>query len=79
MVRTQVQLSEEQLSALQKRAAQRHMSVAALVREAVDLALRSEERNQRLELALAVTGRFRSGHADISEEHDRYLDQGYRS
>ncbi len=81
MIRTQIQLSEAQMRALRRLAAARERSLAELVREGVDLLLRSsggvdpEERKNR---ALAAAGRFRSGTADLSSEHDRYLAEAYK-
>jgi hypothetical protein len=61
-------------------AAKYDISMAELIRRAVDNwlqqagAINPEERKQR---ALAVVGRFHSGHADISTEHDRYLAEAF--
>lgn len=82
MVRTQVQLTEEQARGLRQLAAERGVSVAELVREAVDLLVRSgtavlpAERQRR---ALQAVGRFASGLKDVSARHDEYLEETYRS
>lgn len=76
MVRTQVQLTEEQSMAIKKIAISRHLSVAELIRQAVDAMIKSsaiidtEERRKR---AIDIAGRFSSGKHDISREHDKYL------
>ncbi|MBI4826736.1 MAG: ribbon-helix-helix protein, CopG family [Nitrospirae bacterium] len=76
MVRTQIQLTEEQVKGLKKIAASRHLSVAELIRRSVDAILKtnavvdSEERYKR---AMETAGRFRSGKSDISGKHDKYL------
>ena len=81
MVRTQVQLNETQMRTLKRLATDRGVSVAALIRQSVDLLVRSaglvddEEQRRR---ALAVVGRFHSGRGDLSTEHDRYLQEAYR-
>jgi hypothetical protein len=78
MVRTQVQLTEEQAAALKAIAAERGSSVAALVRESVDAfitntgAITPEERKRR---ALSIVGRYNSGISDLATEHDRYLNE----
>ncbi len=78
--RTQVQLTQEQMRALREIGAQRGLPVAELVREAVEgWLLRErwiswEEQKAR---ALAVTGRFSSGSADASGEHDAYLGEAF--
>ena len=81
MVRTQVQLTEEQLQALRHRAARQNVSIAELVRRAVEAFVRSdlgpthEDRRRR---ALQVAGRFRSGTRDVAKRHDKYLAEAYR-
>jgi predicted phage gp36 major capsid-like protein len=81
MVRTQVQLTEEQMRMLKRLAAERGVSVAELVRQSVDLFARSagavDDQEQRRR-ALAIAGRFRSGRKDSAAEHDRYLHEAYR-
>ena len=82
MLRTQVQLTEEQASELRSLAAERSTSVADLVRQAVDRLLRDSPLvswAERRERALTVAGRFRSGHQDLAEEHDRHLADVYSS
>lgn len=80
MVRTQIQLSERQAAVLKKLAAAHHVSMAELIRRAVDTMVRSgatvdsEEKRKR---ALAVVGRFSSGKRDISKEHDKYLSEAF--
>ncbi|MGI8659767.1 MAG: ribbon-helix-helix domain-containing protein [Thermoleophilaceae bacterium] len=78
MVRTIVQLTEEQATALKVRSRARRVSVAALVREAVDGALlrADEEREQRVRRASAVAGSGRSGLGDLAERHDAHLANG---
>lgn len=76
MIRTQIQLTEKQAKNLKRIAASRHLSVAELIRQAVDNMIKSavlvdiEERRRR---ALAAAGRFSSGLQDLSTEHDKYL------
>ena len=51
-------------------------SVADLVREGVDLYLRSQKRpsrDEQVRRALAACGKFASGKKDISARHDDYL------
>lgn len=84
MERMQIQLTGEQAERLRDRAKQRKMSTAAVVREAVDSVLRdlsgvlsSEERWSR---SRAAIGRFGSGSPNsVSEDHDRQLEDIYRS
>jgi len=81
MVRTQIQLTEEQAKALKKMAASRHLSSAELIRRAVDSMIKSvtaadpEERRKR---AIDIAGKFRSGKRDVSRKHDKYLAEAFR-
>ena len=82
MVRTQIQLSDEQFARLKNLAHSRGCSIAQVVREAVDLVVRQGPAASPRELrarAAAVSGRFRSGLKDLSSEHDRYLAEDYDS
>lgn len=80
MVRTQIQLTDEQVKKLKRLAASRHLSVAALIRQAVDAMVTSsaivdvEERRRR---AINIAGKFSSGKHDISKEHDKYLAEAF--
>jgi len=80
MVRTQIQLTEGQAKALKKIAQSRHLSVAELIRKAVDTVIKSstvinvEERHKR---AMEIVGKFGSGKRDVSKKHDLYLREAY--
>ncbi|MEO8662257.1 MAG: CopG family transcriptional regulator [Bryobacteraceae bacterium] len=76
MVRTQIQLTEEQSVLLRRVAAARRQSVAELIRVSVDLFMEREAsigQSALAERAKAAAGRFSSGSSDGSREHDRYL------
>jgi len=81
MVRTQIQLSEEQTQSLKKIASKQHVSLAELIRQGVNILLRSsvditiEERKKR---AITAAGHFRSGKRNISARHDEYLSEAFR-
>ena len=80
VIRTQVQLTEEQLRRLKRLAADRDVSIAELVRNGVDTILDAAEsgsQTDRARRALAALGRFRSGRFDVAREHDRYLAEAY--
>jgi len=80
MVRTQIQLTEDQARALKKLAQSRRLSIAELIRKAVDTIIKSntvvdaEERHKR---AMEIVGKFGSGKHDISKKHDLYLMDAY--
>ncbi|HXV60319.1 MAG TPA: ribbon-helix-helix protein, CopG family [Vicinamibacteria bacterium] len=81
MTRTQIQLTQEQLNILRSKARRLNVSVAELVRRAVDayvaaeIAPSFEERRRR---ALEAAGRFGSGKTDVGRRHDDYLADAYR-
>ena len=76
MIRTQVQLTEEQSRVLKNLASMRQVSVAELIRQSVDALIRSSreiDAKERRRRAIAAAGRFHSGAPDISAKHDEYL------
>lgn len=81
MVRTQIQLTEEQAKGLKRLAAAKKVSMAELIRQGVDAILRSDtglDVDERCRRAIAAVGRFRSGRRDISGKHDQYHAEGMR-
>ena len=76
MIRTQVQLTDEQARALRKVAAERGTSVAAVIRDLVDEGLRVPA-SARAARARAAIGRFGSGRNTVSRDHDRELDDAF--
>lgn len=81
MIRTQVQLTQVQLRTLRQLSAATGESIAELIRQGVELYVDSQQRanrGQQIERALRVAGRFSSGSADGSREHDRYLAEALR-
>lgn len=82
MVRTQIQLTEQQTKALRKMASARRVSMAELVRQGVDSMLRSNtviDADEKRARALAAAGRYRSGRRDVSREHDQHLAEAFRT
>jgi Arc/MetJ-type ribon-helix-helix transcriptional regulator len=75
VVRTIVQLPEEQASALDRAARRRGVSKAAVVREALGQLLGAEQAadEDALQRALSAAGSFSSGVPDLAERHDDYL------
>ena len=81
MVRTQVQLTEDQQSALRDLSATTGRSVSDLVRDAVERAISGAPRvtrREQIERALRLAGRFASGSSDVSANHDEYLAEAFR-
>lgn len=77
MIRTQVQLYGMQAEALRYMARERGVSVAELVRQAVDAFIREAQRQEQYQRALSVMGKFSSGLPDVSERHDDYLAEDF--
>lgn len=92
MIRTMVQLTEEQLNALKELAKARNVSIASLVRESVEQYVTTatqkteheEKRLQALEFIRKIkNGEIQShdieGKTDVSVNHDKYLEEIYDS
>lgn len=80
MVRTQVQLPEEQIAILRRMAAEEGVSVSELVRRGVARLLESRLKPTREELwkrARSIIGKYDSGKTDIAQRHDDYLAEAY--
>lgn len=77
MIRTQIQLTRMQAEALNGLAREREVSIAELVRQAVDLFLQQVNKEEQIRRALSVMGRFSSGLGDVSERHDDYLAEDF--
>lgn len=76
MVRTQIQLSEAQAEALKAVASRAHVSMAELIRLALERQLRTApgpSPRERIDRAQSIAGRFSSGRSDVSAEHDAAL------
>jgi len=81
MVRTQIQLTDNQARDLKRLAEARHLSMAELIRQGVDAILRSNtvmDIPEKRKRALALAGKYRSGKHDISKDHDQYLAENNR-
>ena len=80
MLRTQIQLTEAQVEILKRLAAKKQQSMAELIRQSVDQYIQSEQKQLddwevKKERALAAVGKFYSDVPDLSENHDKYLDE----
>ena len=79
MIRTQIQMEEDQIKWLKAEARARGVSVSQLIREGIALFRAREERfpEDKKKRALAAIGRFSSHLSDVSERHDEYLAHAY--
>ena len=81
MVRTQIQLSEDQVKAVKAVATARGVSVAEVIRCAIDTVIQSPSvlnATEKRKRALEVVGKFGSGKSDISVKHDDYLAEAFQ-
>jgi hypothetical protein len=77
MRRVQLQVTDEQAAHLDRRSAATGKSVATVIRELIDDQRASDERQRRVDIALAALKKpaFHSGLTDFSENHDEYFVQ----
>jgi hypothetical protein len=81
VIRTQIQLTEEQEAKVKRLAAERDVSMAEVIRGAIDLLPDRDDRAERFARALAVAGVGRDveGKTDVAERHDEYLADIYEA
>lgn len=80
MVRTQIQLTEEQSKYLKKLSAELDVSVAEIIRRAVNRYIEDGKGPSREEIkknAIEAVGKFSSKEKDLSINHDKYLAEVY--
>ena len=80
MVRTQIQLAEEQVVMLKNMAAAQHKSMAEIIRQAVDFFAKAQEQGEekrRRQRAMESVGQFGSGLKDLAASHDDYLAEDF--
>jgi hypothetical protein len=75
MIRTQVSLTQEQMRRLRHEARRRHVSMAAVIRDAVDQAVPDEDRSRRdrIDTLLLLAGSVASGTGTVAQDHDDLL------
>ena len=76
MAQAQIELTTEEIAALEALAKKRKVSLSDLIHEGIDHLLRTGDISGKAECkqrALAVSGRFRSGLKDLATGHDDYL------
>ena len=81
MVRTQIQLTDKQAEALRRRSQRENVSVAELVRRAIDAFTRAEPPGERevRDRAMRAAGSFATGVHDTSTHHDEALADAFHS
>jgi hypothetical protein len=80
MIRTQIQLTEQQAARVKQAASAAGASMSDVIRCCIDSYLDSQSASpseEGLQRALAIPGRFRSGKRDGSEQHDAVLAEAF--
>lgn len=79
MLRTQIQLTEEQSRMLKELSRAGNEPVAALIRQAIDrfLVTARPNRTGQYRQALSIVGKYETSRSDIAVEHDRYLEKAF--
>lgn len=79
MIRTQIQLTQQQAAAIKNLAKKKHVSMAEIIRHSVDSMVKTgsidEERRTK---AIEAAGKFHSGVSDIAVKHDKYLAEAFK-
>ncbi|MFN7972632.1 MAG: ribbon-helix-helix protein, CopG family [Acidobacteriota bacterium] len=78
MIRTQIQLDEDRYRKVRELSRELGVSMAEVVRGAVDLAFAQRKRRRSWERARRMVGAFRSRKRDVAERHDDYLAEAFR-
>ncbi len=75
MIRTQVQVEDDQMEWLKSRAKEQGVSVSKLFRESVKLYIKAMTKppKDKKKRAMRAIGKFSSGKTDVSVKHDSYL------
>ena len=81
MIRTQIQLTEDQHTLLRELSRDTREPIAALIRKAIDqfLITRRPDRFYLYRQAQSVIGKYEAGVPDISLKHDKYLGEAFKS
>ena len=80
MVRTQIQLTEQQAARLKRLARKEGISMAEVIRRAVDRVLAAGAVPSETELrhrAHSLVGAFTADRGDVADRHDDYLSEGF--
>jgi len=82
MVRTQIQLTQEQSQKLKKIAQRKGISVAEVIRQSIDITMISEDipnQGEMKQRARMIFGKYMDNASDVSENHDSYLSEAFAS
>jgi len=77
MIRTQIQLEPATYEQMKRRATEMRCSVSELARQSIEEKLQRQNQADKWQVSLTVLGRNGSGLGDLSENHDKYLTDGW--
>ena len=77
MIRTQIQLEPAPYAQMKRRATEMRCSISELARQSIEEKLQRQSRADKWQESLTVLGRHGSGLGDLSENHDKYLTDGW--
>lgn len=80
MVRTQVQLTQKQAETLRRLAAREKVSMAEIIRRAIDRAAQDDlmpDRDELMKRAMAAAGSIDSDITDMSIRHHEYVAEAF--
>ena len=77
MIRTQIQLEPATYEQMKRRATEMRCSISELARQSIEEKLQRQSSADKWQASLAVLGRHGSGLGDLSENHDKYLTDGW--
>ena len=79
MIRTQIRLTEHQAATLKRVAREHGVSMASVIRDAVDSIIDEADRQAKVERAIGAIGGFTAGGRDVAREHDRCLEDAWEA
>jgi len=78
MVQTQIELTDEQMTALEKLAQEQNISLPQLIQDNIKKLIAEPAPRytpEQKQQALDIVGKFRSGLNDLSTNHDKYFEE----
>lgn len=79
MIRTQIQLTDQQVRLLRRAAEAQGVSMAEIIRRCIDAAVEAQipSREDAYPRAASLVGAFRDPTAEVAERHDTFLEEAF--
>lgn len=79
MVRTQIQLDDEQYRELKNISHNINESLSSIIRKSITLFIQFQQNSKtgRYNKAISIIGKYKAETSDISENHDKYLGEDF--